>query len=91
MLNTENKFSNKNFLMSRYGFLVDFVAVENEKPLWAIECKWSDMAVSKSLKYSRNKFPACEVWQLSATGTRNYITKENIHVAHATSFLTTLV
>ncbi|VAW85211.1 hypothetical protein MNBD_GAMMA18-908 [hydrothermal vent metagenome] len=54
------------------GREVDFVISDRGKPLIAIECKWSDSKVDKNLRYWKSRFPNCEAWQLSATGTKDF-------------------
>ncbi len=73
------------------GREVDFVIVENNSPVTLIECKYSDDAISKSLKYLKNKFPKSEAWQIHATGKKNYITPEGIRAAPALEFLNLLI
>lgn len=41
--------------------------------------------------YLKARFPKCQAWQISATGTKDYVTPDDIHVAPATRFLATLV
>lgn len=73
------------------GREVDFVIAEHRKPLTCIECKWSDTAVDKSLRYFKQKFPGCDAWQLAATGRKDFVTPEGIRVAPAIEFLRSLV
>jgi len=73
------------------GREVDFVLVEGRKPFAFVECKWGDTEVSPSLKYLLARFPGCRAWQISATGTRDYVTPEGIHVAPAVEYLKELV
>jgi len=70
---------------------VDFVIVENRKPIRMIECKWSDSPVDKGLRYLKARFPECEAWQISAAGTKDYVTPEGIRVSNALTLLRTLV
>jgi uncharacterized protein len=73
------------------GREVDFVVTDRSKPLTLVECKWADSPVDKNLRYLKARFPGCEAWQLSATGTRDFVTAEGIRVAPALVFLNTLV
>jgi predicted AAA+ superfamily ATPase len=66
---------------------VDFVIMENEKPISFIECKWSDGDISKPLRYLKTRFPDCDAFQISAIGTKDYLSKEGIRVMPATKFL----
>lgn len=72
------------------GREVDFVVAERREPRLAVECKWSDGDVDKSLRYLKAKFPKCQAWQISATGTKDYVTPDGIRVAPALSLLSTL-
>lgn len=73
------------------GREVDFIITEDGKPIKAIEVKWNDADIGKGLKYFKTKFPACEAWQISAIGHKDYISKDKIRVAHALKLLTMLV
>jgi hypothetical protein len=73
------------------GKEVDFVVVEDTKPVLFVECKWSDEPVSKNLIYLKNKFPHVPAWQIHATGNRDYQNNEGIRVAPALLFLQELV
>ena len=69
------------------GREVDFIIAEKQKPVLALECKWSDAPIAKGLIYFKTKFPQCEAWQLSATGIKDYVSGDNIRVAPAFRFL----
>jgi len=69
------------------GREVDFVVVDGRAPVLMIECKWSDASPDRSLHYLKAKFPAAEAWQISATGTRDYVTPDGIRVAPALALL----
>jgi uncharacterized protein len=73
------------------GREVDFVAVEDGKPVMFVECKSSDRDVSAALKYLKTRFPSVDAWQISATGTKDYVSREGIRVAPALQLLGTLV
>lgn len=72
------------------GREVDFVVAESGKPRLFVECKTSDRDVSDSLRYLKVKFPAVDAWQLSESGTRDYVTREGVRVAPALELLKTL-
>ena len=72
------------------GREVDFLVVEKRRPLLCVECKWADAQVDKGLRYFRIRFPDCDAWQISATGTKDYLNTDRIRVAPALSFLKTL-
>ena len=73
------------------GREVDFVVVEDRKPVRMIECKWSDAPVAPGLRYLKARFPRCEAWQISMNGVKDYETPEGIRVTPALRFLKTLV
>jgi len=73
------------------GREVDFVIVENRRPLRLVECKWDDTPVDRSLHYLRARFPGCEAFQVSAVGQKDYVTPDGIRVCPAVTFLKTLV
>ena len=70
---------------------VDFVVVERRAPQLFVECKWGDSEVDRGLSYLKARFPKCEAWQISATGTKDYVTPDDIRVAQAMQLLRTLV
>jgi predicted AAA+ superfamily ATPase len=73
------------------GREVDFVVVEGRAPILCVESKWSDTDIDKGLRYLKARFPACDAWQLSATGRKDYVSPDGIRVAPAAALLTTLV
>ena len=70
---------------------VDFVIVEDQKPILCVECKWQDQEIGKGLKYFKTRFPDCEAWQISFKGKREYLSKEGIKVVKAQKFLEKLI
>lgn len=70
---------------------VDFVVVERRAPQLFVECKWGDTEVDRGLRYLKARFQKCEAWQISATGTKDYVTPDNIRVAPAMQLLPGLV
>lgn len=73
------------------GREVDFVIVQNKKPIMFIECKWNDAPVSPALRYMKERFPSCEAWQISATGKKDFVDGLGIHVCSANKFLANLI
>jgi predicted AAA+ superfamily ATPase len=69
------------------GREVDFVVVEDAKPILFLECKWSDDTVSSHLNYLHIRFPVVPCWQIHAVGARDYQTPNKIRVAPARVFL----
>jgi predicted AAA+ superfamily ATPase len=70
---------------------VDFVVVENGKPLQCIECKWGRPAIHPALRYFKEKFPLCEAIQIVADGADDFVSPEKIRVMPAVDFLKSLV
>lgn len=72
------------------GREVDFVVLENRKPIYLIECKWSDTDVGAPLSYLKAKFPEAQAFQIYAEGTKDYINNSGIRVCAAAKFLSQL-
>jgi len=70
---------------------VDFVIVDGRTPQLLVECKWADVAIDRGLRYLKTRFPKCAAWQVSAVGTKDYVTPDGIRVAPAMELLRTLV
>ena len=66
---------------------VDFVVVERRRPTHLVECKWTDAPVDPSLRYLKVRFPDCEAWQISAVGTKDFVSPEGIRVCPALELL----
>ncbi len=73
------------------GREVDFIVVEDGKPAQAIECKWSEETISPHLRYFKERFPACQAWQLTAVGRKDFESPEGIRVCQALTYLKNLV
>jgi uncharacterized protein len=73
------------------GREVDFVLLENRRPLQFVECKSGDREVSQGLRYLKARFPSCSAWQISIEGQRDYESKEKIRVCPASTYLGGLV
>lgn len=69
---------------------VDFVILEDNKPLSFIECKISDTVVSDHLKYLKSKWPKIDSFQIYLNGSKDYIDGSGIRVMPALNFLTNL-
>lgn len=72
------------------GREVDFVVVEGRKPILLVEAKSSDAPIDRGIRYLKERFPAADAWQLSASGSRDAMTPEGIRLAPAITFLRTL-
>ena len=67
------------------------MVVEARRPRLLVECKWADTEADPSLRYLKAKFPAAEAWQVSATGSKDYVTPEGIRVGPALALLGKLI
>lgn len=65
--------------------------IERRKPILLVEAKWADTEIDRSLRYLHARYPSAEVWQIIATGTKDYRSGEGIRVAPAHTYLTNLV
>lgn len=72
------------------GRETDFVVVEGRSPRLFVEAKWGDQPIDKGLRYLKARFPACDAWQVSAVGTKDYRSPEGIRAAPALVLLGTL-
>ncbi len=79
------------YLRDTDGREVDFVITNRDQPELFVECKWSDASLGRAIHHARRKFPDCPAWQISATGTRDYISPNGIRVSPALTLLQTLV
>ncbi len=73
------------------GREVDFIVVERRKPILAVECKFGDDELARGLTYFKERFPACDAWQISFEGKKDYVGRLGIRVAPALELLHTLV
>jgi predicted AAA+ superfamily ATPase len=73
------------------GREVDFVVVERRKPVLLVECKEADTPLDRNLRYLAERFPGCPAWQVSASGTKDFVTPEGVRVAPALRLLAGLV
>ena len=73
------------------GREVDFVITERTRPIAFVECKLGDDGIASGLKYLKARFPQAASWQISAHGTRDYLSTEGIRVAPAATLLRELV
>ena len=69
------------------GREVDFVILERRRPTHFIECKWADASIDRGLRYLKVRFPDVEAWQLSAVGTKDFLSPEGIRACPALELL----
>jgi len=70
------------------GREVDFVLLESGKPIGFVAGKGHDAPATGSLAYLRSRFSDVPAWQVSAVGTKDYVTPDGIRVAPAEKSLT---
>lgn len=70
---------------------VDFVLVENGKPIQCVECKISEKEPTLSLRYLKARFPEMLATQLVLEKNMDIVTKEGIRICSANRFLKDLV
>ncbi len=66
---------------------VDFVVVENNRPLFFVESKYADSEISKGLIYLKNKFPEAKAYQVMLEGKKEYVNGIGIQIVSALKFL----
>ncbi len=64
---------------------VDFVVLENKKPIFAVECKCGEKNVSPHLKYFRKRMSIPKFYQVHR-GTKNYTVDDKISVLSFENF-----
>ncbi len=73
------------------GREVDFVVLEDRRPLMLVECKWNDAPVDRGITYLKERVTGCEAWQISAVGRKDFLSPEQVRVCPAVDFLRRLV
>ncbi|MBI4051349.1 MAG: ATP-binding protein [Elusimicrobia bacterium] len=73
------------------GQEIDFIVLEDGRPLHLVECKWDDVPPVPALRYLKARVPNCQAWQISAVGKKDYVTPDGIRVCPAQRFLEGLV
>ncbi len=70
---------------------VDFVVVEDKKPVLFIECKLNDTSVSPHLKYLKKKFPSVDSYQLTYNAKKDFVSQDGIRVCDAHNLMTEIL
>jgi predicted AAA+ superfamily ATPase len=70
---------------------VDFVLVENGKPVQCVECKIAKRDPTLSLRYLKRRFPAMSAVQVLLEKDLDLTTKEGIRICSAHRFLNDLI
>jgi uncharacterized protein len=66
---------------------VDFVLLEDRKPVAFVECKLNDTNISPHLKYLKNKFPKTKVFQITLKNPKDFVSENGIRVGPAIKLL----
>jgi len=66
------------YYRDKYGREVDFIIIENGKPIHFIEAKLSDSTVTIGLKYLKLKYPDVRATLVHLNGKKDFINKEGI-------------
>ena len=61
---TEGRLMELRYLRDREGRELDFVVLQDKKPLFALECKVQEQTLSKSISYFRERIPIPEFYQV---------------------------
>ncbi len=88
---TEGRDVELRYFRDRDGREVDFVVIENKKPILMVEVKLTDTKPDRSLRYLASKFPGVPAVQVTAQSGRDFVTPEGISVRGAVGFLGELV
>lgn len=73
------------------GREVDFVVVERRKPVLIVEAKLAAEPLSPAVRYLKQRFPACDAFQVHLRGAAESVTAEGVRLWTAARFLRTLV
>jgi hypothetical protein len=60
-------------------------------PMLMVECKWGDAEIDRNVRYLKARFPQTDAWQVSATGTKDFVSPDGIRVAPALTLLNNLI
>jgi predicted AAA+ superfamily ATPase len=79
------------YYRDKYDREVDFVVLENRKPILFIESKLSDADTSRGLKYLKSKFPLVRALQVHLNGKKEFTDGSGIEHRHVIELLKELV
>lgn len=69
------------------GREVDFVLLQDRKPILFVECKYGDDDIARGLRYLSAKYPKVPAYQIHFEGKKDYLTPEGIRVCPAVNLL----
>jgi uncharacterized protein len=73
------------------GREVDFVVMQDKKPVSFIECKLTPGPIGAGLRYLKTRFTGVDSWQVFASGSEDSISQEGIRQTHAMNLLKELI
>ncbi len=79
------------FYRDKYDHEVDFIILENSKPMMFIETKLTDQETSKGLRYLKSKYKNVRALQIHILGKKEYIDGSGIEHCHCLKLLKELV
>ncbi len=65
---------------------VDFIVLQDNRPIRAIDCKLKNKGIARGLKYFKAKFPEVDMFQVHQIG-ESYLSKEGVHCLNWSDFL----
>jgi len=68
------------YLRNRAGKEIDFVVLQDGRPLFAVECKWRKTILDPSVKYFESRLPEIHLFFQVHTGKADYLTDKKIRV-----------
>ena len=78
------------FYRDKYKREVDFVVIENQKPILFIEAKYSQTEIAQGLSYLKAKFPQVRALQVHMPGRNEYVNNLGIKSIHVKTLLAEL-
>ena len=78
---TEGRDLELRFFRDVDGREVDFVVLEDRRPVQLVECKLADRDIDRGLRYLKARFPSAEAFQIAMSGERDFVTPAGIRDA----------
>ena len=88
---TEGRDFELRFFRDVDGREVDFVVLEDRRPVVLVECKLADRDIDRGLRYLKARFPSAKAFQIALSGTRDFVTPDDIRAMPAVNLLRTWV
>ncbi|HEY8272061.1 MAG TPA: ATP-binding protein [Pseudobdellovibrionaceae bacterium] len=70
---------------------VDFVIIENNRPIFFIEAKYGDSEITQGIKYLKQRFPMVRAMQVHLQGKKEYQSDLGIEYVHVNRLLSELI